>query len=113
MRTKNVILGLVAFVFAIGSAFTSIEFPAQTAYVWVKRQNQNFQCLNSQRQCTSQATDSEICQIEVTIDIPSSSKIVSAHLNSNCNATLLKNVDPDPLQFDPSFTDVVDAVTTP
>lgn len=111
MKTKNLLLGLVAFVFAFGSAFAAfVNPPDPTAYVWIKRGSleNDFVCEATSVTCTN--TTGNTCTIAVSIDLPTArTENVSAHLNSNCDTSILKNSSATAISFNPSGTDVYDA----
>jgi hypothetical protein len=103
MKTKNLILGLVAFVFAAGSAFATMDAVNDSAYVWVKYFGEtNFTCVDSGLDCTNTASNTQACKISVVIDSPSGTETVDAHLSNTCGATLLKHTNATPRSYDPS-----------
>jgi hypothetical protein len=81
MKTKHVVLGLVAFVFAIGSAFTSSTL-ATTAFIKVRYSTQpvgTFTCVNTGLSCSDSGTTS--CKVTVT-DLGGAQAL--ARSNSSC-----------------------------
>jgi hypothetical protein len=115
MKSKNVMLGLMAIVFAVGSAFTSESLVTNDpAYVWIKRQNLDWECVNSGKTCSNDAEETQICQIEVVKDFGLGTELVNAHKNANCDVTTLKTDSEIPPQtFNPAGTNVEDARSNP
>jgi hypothetical protein len=78
MKTKNVILGLAALVFAIGSAFTSLEVGAPD-FISVQYEGNplpDFECVQISQACNGTAQD-PLCKIQVKL---SDNSIVAAQV---------------------------------
>jgi hypothetical protein len=66
MKTKNVFLATVAFVFAVGSAFASF-FVATPVYVHaIPNQGEGVTCFNTQVSCDG--TGSSVCSVTVKLE---------------------------------------------
>jgi hypothetical protein len=110
MKNKNIILAVIAFCFATGSAFATFFAPTN---VWVRAKFSSAPgtpavCLNTGAQCES--TGSQLCIVQVTLSgggtqtanstatgtpyITYYSGCITA-LYNNCNCTLQANLDVD------------------
>jgi hypothetical protein len=99
MKTKNLILALVAIVFAVGSAFTSQnEDVVNNVYVKWKQTSaqQNFTCQLIPRECNLSGLES--CQVTITKS-DGSNETVFAYDAANCT-TILKHNGPVPPIYD-------------
>jgi hypothetical protein len=68
MKTKNVFLASVAFVFAIGSAFASL-LVSDPVYVLARRNQFDAPtCVQTNKSCTQTSTHTKICQVQITTD---------------------------------------------
>jgi hypothetical protein len=105
------ISGLLVVLFAIGSSIASRHTMRSKAYVWIKRLNQDWECVDAKATCNNDAGDDMSCMIYVRIDFGLPAKDVIGHRSLNCDILLLRGGSPEPIIFDPSGTDVEDAKT--
>jgi hypothetical protein len=83
MKTKSLILGLVAFVFATGSAFTYVSSPLVNAWIKVRYDGEpGYTCRATSLQCTDVGTHA--CKVTVA-DI---NLATNAFTDTNCNVKL-------------------------
>jgi hypothetical protein len=102
MKTKNLILGLVALTFAIGSAFTSSKM-VSNMYVKAYTSQANFQegiisCVNTGQTCED-VTSVPNVRCGVTIPLQSSTTVVTdkTYKNSNCTTQVKETSSHAPL----------------
>jgi hypothetical protein len=83
MKTKNLMLGIFAFIFAAGTALASTMFLALDTYVWGKTvENSTPHCIFVGQVCNNDGTD--VCKISVPLS-PSGSVIpTQVFRNSIC-----------------------------
>lgn len=120
MKTKNVFLAVIAFTFAVGSAFASM-LVADPVYVWAKRtQLASPTCVQTNKTCTQTTDTGKICQIEISVTKPgvgtqiAFSSTSSANFRtfdeSSCSVVLYDNADLDQtgaLPFEGSIYELV------
>jgi len=100
MKTKNVFLAIVAFTFAVGSAFASM-FAASTVYVWGKETSGSVaSCIATNKVCTQTTDTSKICQVSFSTtnagtQIASSTGTLKTFNASGCSVVLYDVADVD------------------
>jgi hypothetical protein len=91
MNTKNLILGLAAIVFAIGSAFTTKEKLVSTPYIWMKEaSNSSFECFDVPGACATNG--STLCKVSIVLE-SEAIKTPNAHTADNCATTYSSDND--------------------
>lgn len=88
MKSKNAILGLLAVVFAVGSAFASYDL-ATTAFIKVRYSTQSpgqFTCVNTGRTCSDAPTG-----LSCVITVSDLSATAPARKDNTCPAPDLKH----------------------
>lgn len=107
---KYILLGIVAFISALGSALASLMNPPNpTAYVWIKRNSidNDFVCEATEITCTN--TTGNNCTIRVHINMPGARvEDVCAHRQWSCDAVVLKNQNNTAIFFNPGGGNVFD-----
>jgi hypothetical protein len=87
MKTKNLLLGLIAFVFAVGSAFASLLAPAN---IWVKARltsGGSITCVDTQVTCAN----SGAVRCTVTVPVQQGSGVTSStYRNSGCTVAIFR-----------------------
>jgi hypothetical protein len=70
MKTKNIVVAIFAFVFAIGGAFASMRAP-ETVYVWARRTvGATPVCVQTNKACNQTTDHSKLCRIEISVTKP-------------------------------------------
>ena len=95
MKNKNVVLGLIAFVFAIGSAFASLLTPlAQDAYAQTKltSADEQWEC-RKVGQCAEAGTIP--CEVLVPTTASGNVKVVARPMNECPTGQILHNSEDD------------------
>jgi hypothetical protein len=104
MKSKNLILGLIAFVFAAGSALASLMAPVD-AYAETKLSSpgENWACKKI-GQCSG--SSGTTCMIAVPIQVAPYSKTVIAKPPLTCPSGTLQHESTNPIFGDIEFYDV-------
>jgi hypothetical protein len=96
MKSKNLILALVAIVFAVGSAFTSVDLVSPVKIRYQQIQNGAWACQTVSRNCTNES-DGVTCTIDVLLS-SGATKAAKARDNEDC-PTILKHKGTMPAAF--------------
>jgi hypothetical protein len=83
MKPKNLILGLFAIVFAVGSAFVTWEKSINTPYIWVKQRFNSsvFVCTSAPGECVT--SGNLLCKVSIVME-NGITKTAEAHNAVNC-----------------------------
>ena len=99
MKTKRLTLGLLAFVLAISSAFSTVDQP-QVAWVSVRFfGSQYFTCANTGLQCSG----GEMLTCKIDVNTMQGFLTVAGKRNATCTVTLGENTAMSIGSFDPIF----------
>jgi hypothetical protein len=83
MKSKNLILALVAIVFAVGSAFTSKDLLSPVFVHWKQTQQGSFLCTSVPLTCTNAIENTATCTVSIQkADL--SFESVTAYINDDC-----------------------------
>jgi len=97
MKSKNLLLAMAAFMFAIGSA-VAFSFLPQNVFVKARLvQNGPIKCVDTGKQC--EATGLDICKVQIPTSVNGGSQTAQSTgprftYKSDC-ATILKNINSD------------------
>jgi hypothetical protein len=87
MKTKNLLLGLIAFVFAIGSAFASLLAPAE---IWVKARRTCagiISCVNTEVTCAN--AGAVRCKVQLPVQ-QGNNTTSKTYKNSSCTLPIFR-----------------------
>jgi len=91
MKSKNVVLAIIAIVFAIGGALASKKETASNAFIWIRPGSGNFVCTDTGKQC-DELGDSP-CEVQVLIG-GSIGKLPNAHNAADCQQVMVNEQGP-------------------
>jgi len=77
MKTKNLLLAIIAFTFAVGGAFASMLADVPV-YVWAKETaDEDPSCIETDARCDA-VTSTSLCQLSINVDRPGANQSVTS-----------------------------------